>query len=36
MYLKDTEWGGEGEICWAQNRYHLQADVNVVINLQIM
>lgn len=36
MYLKVTGWGGEGYSHWAQNRRHLQADVNMVINLQIM
>jgi len=36
VYLKETGWSGKVYIHWAQNRYHLQADMNMVINLQIM
>ena len=33
MYLKETGWSAEVYIHWAQNSYHLQADVNMVIHL---
>ena len=35
MYLKETGWDGEGYIHWAQNRYRLQVDVNMIINFDI-